>query len=87
MPKIIDGVYLKEETPNKTTYVLTVESEQSETEQVYHDDVLKYVIHYRYEIFSNEQFAKKLLIEKKTSYENGEVASIIRLKYHFYDGP
>lgn len=87
MPRVIDGVYSKEYIPTKTTYVRTVESEQSETEQVYYDDVLNYVIHYTYEIFSNEQFTKKLLVEKKTAYENGEVASIIRLKYRFYGEP
>ncbi|MBC9813628.1 hypothetical protein H9Y05_14220 [Crocinitomicaceae bacterium CZZ-1] len=84
MPRVIDGIYSKEHIPNQTTSVRIIENEQSETEFIYHDDVLKYVIHYTYKVFSNNQFNKKLLIEKKTAYENGEVASTIRLKYCFY---
>ncbi len=87
MPRVIDGVYSKEHIPNKTTSVRIVDNEQSETEFIYYDDVLKYVIHYTYEIFSNEQFMKKLLIEKKTSSDNGSLISITKLKYHFYGEP
>lgn len=87
MPRVIDGVYSKEHIPNKTTSVRTIDNEQSETEFIYHDDVLKYVIHYTYEVFSNDPFTKKLLVEKKTASDNGSLISITKLKYRLYGEP